>query len=582
MNQGTLIALRGIGNQLWSKGIDDFANMMADRGWFKFIGNHYERSKALEFLRSNDCPRPIVFMGHSMGVDTIDDLAEEWGRAIDLFVSIGSAWPEIVPDNVKRVLSIDAETGGRFHVKGGDVNDQVIIPDTTHTSVDDAPALHKLVREAMEKLVSDKSTLPVVPVHPLHNSILKDYEATWQHFMDADNEPPRQKAWQEAFFASVRGSVLKPLSQSQVDGLKTMVFIWRLFYSKYQIAFFAGVAGQSVKETGGKMVAVRETFADSDAQAVARLESAWAKGQLQAVGVRDPYWRDEGLGNGFGRGIIQLSRDSGYRKAMAMLWDTLQIKVNMVQDYNLALDPLVSAIVAFGGCIHGTFTSTKFSDYVREDGSFDFYNARSVVNGDKRRVGKEIEQDCNSFLSALQDAERAAPGWLALEIEPEPTEPVPVDPLPVPSGELTLENLRTWPSPDLMAAGVKASDLNKLVLIVLQERDNPEIQTKAAILLPQNEVETMTALTGTKHVLKSKRIWGLLGVLIGTFVPGAQPVIDMLSPEVIGAAPEVADQLKENGKNVAEAIRLVFTGLSALWALYGSYVAKEKLTVSLK
>ena len=114
---------------------------------------HYQLRQIQAFIGEFHRPgEPLVAIGHSMGGNTLDDLAET-GQVIDLVVFVDSAWPEIVPDHVERVLSVRAERGGRFHVRGGKVNARMVIPDTRHTTVDDAPALHDAVLQIMDQLV---------------------------------------------------------------------------------------------------------------------------------------------------------------------------------------------------------------------------------------------------------------------------------------------------------------------------------------------------------------------------------------------------------------------------------------------
>lgn len=150
---GLLVAIHGLGNALWSRGMDEFASKASAEGWKASVFEHYEGEAIRAFIRENRTAGvPLVVIGHSMGGDTLDDLADD--IPIDLGVFVDSAWPETVPDTVHRVLSVRAARLGRFHVKGGRVNRRMVIPDTTHTTVDDAPALHEAVLAIMRELVS--------------------------------------------------------------------------------------------------------------------------------------------------------------------------------------------------------------------------------------------------------------------------------------------------------------------------------------------------------------------------------------------------------------------------------------------
>jgi len=112
------------------------------------------------------------------------------------------------------------------------------------------------------------------------------------------------------------------------------------------------------------MVPVRETFASSDAQAISRLDKAWAQGKLPWV--KTPYWRS----GWFGRGHIQLTHESNYRKFG-------------ITNPNDALKMDVSARVAVEGMRDGKFTGKKLSDYQFPEAlsAPPSQNPRRIVNG---------------------------------------------------------------------------------------------------------------------------------------------------------------------------------------------------------
>ena len=123
-------------------------------------------------------------------------------------------------------------------------------------------------------------------------------------------------------------------------------------------------------ETRRTMEPVRETFAASDGEAVARLEQAWDSGDLPWVDA--PYWREDEEGQcWFGRGYVQLTHKTNYARA------SRELRVGLTDDPSLALDPQVAAEVLVRGSADGWFTGAKLSDYLPGD----YYNARRVVNG---------------------------------------------------------------------------------------------------------------------------------------------------------------------------------------------------------
>lgn len=180
------------------------------------------------------------------------------------------------------------------------------------------------------------------------------------------------------------------LSQRQVDGMEALLDAMH----GYPLDHAAHVLAECYHETGGGMYPVKETVYrhsknknPSDAKVIARLDAAWKKGQLSWV--REPYWRE----GWFGRGLIQLTHLSNYRNASAL------VGVDLVSQPDRALDVAISAEIAAEGCRVGLFTGAALSDYDGE--TYDHYNARDIVNGDKRKNGQAIATHAESFTEAL-------------------------------------------------------------------------------------------------------------------------------------------------------------------------------------
>lgn len=226
----------------------------------------------------------------------------------------------------------------------------------------------------------------------------------------------------DAFFTALRardsGVFGTALSADQVSGCEALLDAC----IGYPLPHVAHVLAEVYHETGGGMMPVKETVYrsskdrnPSDATVKARLETAWARGQLPWV--KTPYWRD----GWFGRGQIQLTHQDNYRKASAL------VGVDLVAHPERALELPVSAQIAAEGCRAGMFTGKRLSDY---DGpAFDHYNARAIVNGDKGKNGNLIVAYGRAFERAL-----AAGDWRMItqpspDVEPPPvvipTQPVP-------------------------------------------------------------------------------------------------------------------------------------------------------------
>jgi predicted chitinase len=173
----------------------------------------------------------------------------------------------------------------------------------------------------------------------------------------------------DVFFDRVRK---KPfggsLNAGQVEGMEALLDMWRELYPDADVRFIANSLSQIHRETGGRMVPVRETFASSAAQAIARLDNAWSNGQLKWV--KSPYWRT----GFFGRGHIQLTHEANYRKM------GLRLGVDLVNNPGLALDMRISAKIAIIGMVEGHFTGRKLADYFNAT-TDDPAGARRIVNG---------------------------------------------------------------------------------------------------------------------------------------------------------------------------------------------------------
>ena len=201
------------------------------------------------------------------------------------------------------------------------------------------------------------------------------------------------------FYASLRqrnsGVFGTSLSQRKVEGTDAILDA----AAGLSVPHAAHVLAEAYHETGGGMYPVKETvFAHSkdknptDAQVIARLDAAFAKGQL--TWVSSPYWR----GGMFGRGQIQITHSDNYLKLSKV------VGVDLFASPDRALELPISAKIAVQGCARGLFTGKKLSDF---DGiEYDHYNARAIVNGDKRANGAKIAGYGEAFEAALK-----AGGW---------------------------------------------------------------------------------------------------------------------------------------------------------------------------
>lgn len=178
-----------------------------------------------------------------------------------------------------------------------------------------------------------------------------------------------------AFFFQVISESLFPngLRQSQVDGAEAILDAWESAHADKDDRWLAYILATAYHESAHTMQAVRETLANSDDQAISRLETAWNAGKLPWV--KTPYWRkDEDGRSWYGRGLVQLTHKKNY----AALGERLG--VDLVADPDLALDPDIAVKIIIAGMIEGLFTSRKLKEFFDGD-TDDWPGARRIING---------------------------------------------------------------------------------------------------------------------------------------------------------------------------------------------------------
>lgn len=185
----------------------------------------------------------------------------------------------------------------------------------------------------------------------------------------------------KAFFDKVTAALFgHRISQSQVDGINTILAAWDKAYPNADLHFVACSLGNCYHETMVAMQPVREI----------------GYGRGHAYGVPAGPWHQVY----YGRGDIQLTWERNYEHATGRLHNMGVIKPteDLVEDPDLALRPDISALILIVGMMEGWFTGKKLSDYLR-NGNFDWVHSRQIVNGmDKAFVIAEYDQD---FYEAL-------------------------------------------------------------------------------------------------------------------------------------------------------------------------------------
>jgi predicted chitinase len=114
--------------------------------------------------------------------------------------------------------------------------------------------------------------------------------------------------------------------------------------------------------------------------------------------VREAFWKSEEWRKShlryhpyYGRGYVQLTWEANYSKYAEIL------KIDLVQNPDLALDPQNALFILVHGFKNGTFTSKKITEFINE-GKTDFVNARRCIN--RLDHAKEIADLAQDFLKA--------------------------------------------------------------------------------------------------------------------------------------------------------------------------------------
>ena len=218
----------------------------------------------------------------------------------------------------------------------------------------------------------------------------------------------------KVFFDALKPDLFRgEYSQDQVDGLDAMLDMLEAYEAPLDEAAYD--LATSYWETGGKYGKSVESLNYTTA---ARLRQVWPS-RFKTTKAAEPFVRNpkklaekvyggrEDLGNtqpgdGFkyrGHGWPQLTGRGRFKVMGERLGIPLEDKPELM------LDPKVSAAALVVGMREGLFTGKKLSEFLP-----DYFNARSVINGDKnsisggRRNGDAIAEIARDFEKALVKA----------------------------------------------------------------------------------------------------------------------------------------------------------------------------------
>jgi putative chitinase len=372
------------------------------------------------------------------------------------------------------------------------------------------------------------------------------------------------------FFDAVRESVFGgALTEGQVEGTELLLDMWAEHYPDLIDAGMAYILASCFHESARTMQPVREMLASTDASAVRILDRAWAKGQLK--GVRAPYWRS----GWFGRGLIQITLKDNYRRMTAWLHKQ-GVDVDLVANRDLALDPEISARIAFEGIIHGLFRNGHWlAKYIDQDRA-DFIAARKIVNGPFRDDDVRIARHARAFLFALKAAHMA---WQSGQIaEDDPVIGLNAHEPDIVSGHSSAA-IAVHQDIQTTLSGVPDGTTRHAMALALAMRwmkDSPpdpatdtsdrddEPAPAAGFLLPAPQRNK--SMVEEKHPLASKTIQGALTALLGMALPVLAPLVGLQFTET-------------DGQDALTAISQVVTAFGVLYSIYGRMVATRRISL---
>ncbi|MDB5524874.1 MAG: putative chitinase [Rhizobium sp.] len=182
------------------------------------------------------------------------------------------------------------------------------------------------------------------------------------------------------------------LQQHQVDGIDAILNEWESKSAAKDDRWLAYMLATAYHESARTMQPVRETLANTNDQAIARLDNAWNKGKLSWVSK--PYWRKDANGDAwFGRGLVQITHKANYTKLA-----TATGHKGLATDPDEALKMDVALDIMFAGMEQGLFAGKKLSDYF--NGAVeDWVNARRIINGLDR--ADDVASYGRSFYAAI-------------------------------------------------------------------------------------------------------------------------------------------------------------------------------------
>lgn len=246
----------------------------------------------------------------------------------------------------------------------------------------------------------------------------------------------------KAVFDVARNMLGGSLDQVQVDSINAILKAWKQ-YGDGDNRKLAYILATAQNESNFKPISENLNYTSAE-----RIQKVWPK-RFPTVDSAKPYVKNPRklanmvyggkLGNtepddGYefiGRGYVQLTGKDNYWKFSTLVgYDLVE-----TPDFAKSIEPAARILVI--GMIKGMFTGKLLASYINTT-LCDFFNARSIINGDKTRmegkvsVGTKIANTAQKFLDAMTTSPVAEPEPIQKEVkvEIEDEDPVPQPILP--------------------------------------------------------------------------------------------------------------------------------------------------------
>ncbi len=192
-----------------------------------------------------------------------------------------------------------------------------------------------------------------------------------------------QQVDRKQFFDTVRAKYHPKgkFNQTQVDSYNGFIDYWESRADLDDPRWLAYALATAYHET--RMQPVREGFCKTDQCSRRAVKRLWQRGRIK----RNYAAADPKTGNSYyGRGYVQLTHAYNYKK----MGRELGLGDKLYLEPDLVLQPEVATKILWIGMIKGSFRSPhKLSRYFNSRAS-DWVNAREIINGDKRKLGRQI------------------------------------------------------------------------------------------------------------------------------------------------------------------------------------------------